>query len=178
MTEQSVLISKLKQGDESTIKTVYELYRSGFVTYALKYGVAADDGIDIYQDAVVALCENAKKGQLDTLKSELKTYLFAIGKYMMYAFLKKKNNTIAFEAVEDYEHDIAWEAVDATNENTLLLKTKFEQLGNQCKQILRLFYYEEKKLHEIVALMGYENKDVAKSQKSRCIKQLKTLVNK
>ena len=57
-----------------------------------------------------------------------------------------------------------------------LLQQFFMQLGNQCKKIITLFYYEEKRLDEIVELLGYENKEVAKSQKSRCLKQLKNLI--
>jgi DNA-directed RNA polymerase specialized sigma subunit len=41
---------------------------------------------------------------------------------------------------------------------------------------LQLFYYEEKKLDEIQEQLGYTSKDVLKSQKSRCLKQLKELI--
>ncbi|WP_026764107.1 RNA polymerase sigma factor [Sediminibacterium salmoneum] len=61
-------------------------------------------------------------------------------------------------------------------EQIVLLQSYYEKMGVHCKKILQLFYYEEKKLEEIVHLLGYENKDVVKSQKSRCIKQLKTLI--
>ena len=48
-------------------------------------------------------------------------------------------------------------------------------MGN-CQKILELFYYQEKKLGDIVNALGYDNKDVVKSQKSRCIKQLRKLI--
>ena len=54
-------------------------------------------------------------------------------------------------------------------------KKSFEKLGQQCRKVLQLFYYDEKKLDEIQTLLGYTNKDVLKSQKSRCLKQLKEL---
>jgi DNA-directed RNA polymerase specialized sigma subunit len=53
-----------------------------------------------------------------------------------------------------------------------------KKLGEQCQKVLTLFYYEEKKLDEIQSLLGYTNKDVLKSQKSRCLKQLKDLTKK
>ncbi|HNJ59041.1 MAG TPA: hypothetical protein PLH33_08390, partial [Chitinophagaceae bacterium] len=63
-------------------------------------------------------------------------------------------------------------------EQTALLQKHFEQLGEQCRKMLTLFYYEEKKLEEIMHLMNYDNKDVVKSQKHRCLKQLKNLMGK
>ena len=57
-----------------------------------------------------------------------------------------------------------------------MLQKGLNKLGDQCKKVLELFYYEEKKLDEIQSILGYTNKDVLKSQKSRCLKQLKELI--
>src|SRR5690606_8476310 len=177
MNDESQVISLLKRDDEKTIHKLYTAYKPGFYMFANKYPIAKETVLDIYQDAIVALCENAKKGKLDTLKSSLKTYFFAIGKYMIYAHLKKDNQTTVYENIDDIHFE--WEVIEEENDEQLyLLRTVFSELGDQCQQILKLFYYEEKKLDEITTLMNYENKDVAKSQKSRCLKALKELTNK
>ena len=44
--------------------------------------------------------------------------------------------------------------------------------------ILKLFYYQGYNLDEIQEILEYSNKKVLKSQKSRCIRQLKDLVQK
>lgn len=174
MNDESQIIRLLKVSDEKTIHKLYVDYKSGFQMFANKYPIAKDAVLDIYQDAIVALCENAKKGKLDTLKSSLKTYLFAIGKYMIYSQLKKENKTITYENIEDVQFE--WEDIpDDGNEQLNLLRAVFSKLGGQCQQLLKLFYYEEKKLDEITLLLNYENKDVTKSQKSRCLKTLKEL---
>jgi len=59
-----------------------------------------------------------------------------------------------------------------------LLKKYYDQLGDRCKSILNLFYYQGYDLDEIRVILNYSNKKVLKSQKSRCLKQLKDLVNK
>ena len=43
---------------------------------------------DIFQDALIALYENAQNGKLDTIKSSLKTYLFSISKFMLFKKFK------------------------------------------------------------------------------------------
>ncbi|MBF6608815.1 MAG: sigma-70 family RNA polymerase sigma factor [Flavobacterium sp.] len=177
MIDDAPTIRMLKTGDEKVIRQVYDGYKPGFMLFAKKYSLGDDLILDIYQDAMIALCENARKGKLDALKSSLKTYFFAIGKYMIYAKLKKEDKTTWFEQIEDVHFE--WELSDEEdNESIQILNQAFEGLGAQCKQILKLFYYEERNLDEITVLMDYENKDVAKSQKSRCLKQLKALTKR
>ena len=59
------------------------------------------------------------------------------------------------------------------NKNQKLLEKAFSSLGKRCKEILTLFYYRGYSIEEIVEALQYENKNVVKSQKSRCVKQIK-----
>lgn len=75
-------------------------------------------------------------------------------------------------------HDWELEDEDEGKEQVQQLGIVFKKLGEQCQKVLRLFYYEEKKLDEIQQLLSYSSKDVLKAQKSRCLKQLKELIQK
>ena len=86
------------------------------------------------------------------------------------------------DSMEDFEwdeSDLGLERDDERqNETSIKIMQKaLNQMGGKCKEILKLFYYQEMKLDEIVETMSYENKDVAKSQKSRCLKNLRKLIN-
>lgn len=172
------LIEQLKCGDEKTIRKIYEDNKNGFLLFAGRYALDKEELIDIYQDAVIALIENAKKGKIDALKSSITTYLFGIGKFMIFQLLKKdkKMHVVEDSNLVDYEFESYDEEKDDTE--IKLLQTAFENLGEQCKKVIQLFYYEEKKLDEILTILNYTNKDVLKSQKSRCMKQLKDLIKK
>lgn len=160
-------VQQLKDGNRKTIEILYLKYKSGFLLFLSKYELSDDDKLDIYQDSVIALIENARKGLLDDLKVELKTYLFSIGKFMAFRRLKQIPES-PLENIEWYEV----EKEDFSEE----LETGLKKLGKRCYEILRLFYYEEKKLDEIQSLLEYEKKEVLKSQKSRCLKQLKEII--
>ncbi len=177
MVESPELVTLLKCGNEKTIRKVYEGYKYDFIRFAKSYISNNDDIIDSYQDAIIILCENAAKGKLDQLKSSVKTYLFSIGKYTIMNRLKKQNNMLPLAIYE--LPGVDWEigTEDEETPKLLALQSGFNKLGEQCRKVLRLFYYEGKKLDEIQQLLGYRNKDVLKSQKSRCIKQLKDLIN-
>lgn len=175
MYKANQLILLLKENDEKTISNFYNENKNGFLLFAKRYQLQVDDIIDIYQDAIVALVENAKKGKIDELQSSLTTYLFSIGKFMIFQKFKKEGKSIAVENFENIAMFYEDYSEDETNLQIKTLQKSFEKLGEQCQKVLQLFYYEEKKLDEIQALLGYTNKDVLKSQKSRCLKQLKEL---
>ncbi len=168
-------IEQLKAGNTDITKMVYQSNREGFFAFLRKLGAHDECLPDMYQDAFIILLENIRKGRLDQLNARLSTYLFAIGKYRLLES-KKKPGWIPLE--DDNNAPLYWQPFEDSLPNDFEedLKLHFKQLGEKCRQILKAFYYEEKKLDEIVLRMGYENKDTAKSQKSRCLQQLKKLM--
>ena len=96
MKETERTVALLKKDDEKTIRDLYNEYRPGFLLFSNRYGLDKNQVLDIYQDAIIALCENAQKGHLDELTSSIKTYLFSIGKYMIFAQMRKKKRIDEF----------------------------------------------------------------------------------
>lgn len=172
-TERSIAL--LKNGNQKEISVIYTHNRDSFIRFASRYPIDNEDIIDIYQDAFVALYENAKKGLLDNLQSSINTYLLGIGKYMIYRKLKN-DKKMGFDEAQ-LPDDLNWDFFEEEQGSAeiQLLQKAWGRLGEKCKKILTLFYYEEKKMDEIMEMLKYANKDVLKSQKSRCLKQLKEL---
>ncbi|OWW26949.1 hypothetical protein B4Q04_04540 [Zobellia sp. OII3] len=180
--EDRQLISQMKKRDRNALKDVYTGYKSEFFRFASRY--TSDDVVleDIFQDAIIVLYENALSGKLDELKSSLKTYLFSVGKFMIF---KKFRDTKELTTDEDYVFDQNEITVindvhedEGPNEYQKKLVKNFKKLGDKCREILELFYLEGLKIDEIMRVQGYENKNVVKSQKSRCLKSLKDLILK
>lgn len=178
MNNTAEIVKRIKKGDEHTIKEIYNEFKPEFMLFAKRYDLDESSLLDVYQDAIIALCENAKKDKIDNLSSSLKTYFFAIGKYMVFAKLKENKKNIPHIDINNLEFE--WDDYSEEKNNLYVrqLQQGFAQMGEQCKRILELFYYQEKNLDQITEIMNYDNKDVAKSQKSRCIKTLKELIKK
>ncbi len=175
---KDILIT-LKKGHHQSLEKIYTDYRAAFLQFAKKYDLDSDSLIDIYQDAFIALREHAISGKLDEIKSSVKTYLFSIGKYMIYDHLKKQKKTVSYE--DTIGHKEASDLTEVFQEPTLtteqqLLRQHFRNLGKRCQEMLTLFYYRGLTIDEITESLGYENKNVVKSQKSRCLKSLKELI--
>jgi len=50
------------------------------------------------------------------------------------------------------------------------------QLGDTCKKILLAFYYENLSMREILDLLDYENEQVVRNKKYKCLKQLEKMI--
>ena len=102
--ESKNIIELLKQGDQKTLEKIYLDNREGFINFSRKYNVDESDAIDIYQDSILILRENAINGRIDNLQSNISTYLFAIGKYRIFTILefnRKLHLTNDFNLVEE-----------------------------------------------------------------------------
>jgi RNA polymerase sigma factor (sigma-70 family) len=95
---------------------------------------------------------------------------------MIFQKFKKNGQLHIADDVASIEIEEDLYSEDDVDLQVRLLQNGLDKLGEQCKKVLQLFYYEEKKLDEIQEQLGYTSKDVLKSQKSRCLKQLKELI--
>src|SRR5690606_1519259 len=178
MKKENKLIEQIRSGDQQAIEQIYTLFKGEFLVYSSRFSVSDEDAIDIYQDSIVVLYENILSGKLTSLTSSLKTYLFAIGKYKIYNSLKIKANVLDFA---EYEYLLDGESDEEfllREENIKRQQQAYQQLGDTCRKVIQLFYYETLSIEEMKARLGYSSKDVVKSQKSRCIKQIREIILK
>ncbi|WP_117885558.1 RNA polymerase sigma factor [Aureibaculum luteum] len=171
----SLIHSKPKE-----IDNLYTSNRDAFLNFGKKYGLDYDDLVDIYQEAFIALRKYAISGKLNKVKSSLKTYLFGIGKYMIYDRLKELNKTVNYDTLKKVEDSIEVVPFETENEELTieqqLLRSHFKKLGKKCQEVLTLFYSRGLTIDEIVECTNYTNNSVVRSQKSRCIKTLKNMI--
>ena len=175
-------VEQLKSNDRLQLKALYNMYRSAFFSFGKTYGIDEASLSDVYQEAFLALRKHAISGKLEQVKSSLKTYLFGIGKFMIFDMLKRSEKTVPIETIRLVRED----AIEEIHINTPLelteeqktLRTFFNQLGKKCKMVLTLFYYRGLTIEEIVEFSDYENANTVKAQKSRCLKSLKQLMRR
>lgn len=173
----SDLIQLLKKDDKLILKKIYVDYRSDFIAFGRKISLYEDDILDAYQDAIITLQEQVITGKLNTLNCSIKTYLFGIGKYILYEKNRKRNKTI-LSAIDTNEITMIEVPIfsEILTSQQKKIKLGFKQLGKKCIEVIELFYYRGYTLEEITETLNYENKNVVKSQKSRCLKKLKEII--
>lgn len=173
MSRESRLLEKIKSGDAHVLEDIYSRYRSDFLAFAANFSIGAEDAQDIYQDAVIVLYENIVSGRLKQMSSTLKTYLFAIGKYKIFNMKKGVLASTDIGHLENMVDENQFDGLMLRETQIKKMEEAYQNLGSKCREILRLFYYESLSIDEIRTRLGYQSKDVVKSQKSRCIRQIK-----
>ncbi|MFD2551760.1 RNA polymerase sigma factor [Bizionia sediminis] len=182
--QKHITITELKQGSDTLFKHIYEDNRAKFLNFARKYNLSEDDAIDMYQDAYIVFYNNVMEGKVTEFTSSISTYLFSIGKYLIFDKMRKNNKTINpdFDLSLIRERDALMDASfdldpdDLTTEQ-VLLKKHFATLGKKCQELLTLFYYRGYTIKDIIATSQYTSENVVKSAKSRCMKTLKERIN-
>jgi len=174
-------IADLKSDDPLKLKALYNKYRAPFMGFAKRYHLDAASLADIYQEAFLALRKRGFSGKLDNVNSSMKTYLFGIGKFMIYDTLKEKKRTTTYDpGLHVVEEEIDPIAIITPNELTkeqTLLRKYFKELGEKCQRLLTLFYYRGLSIREIVLVAGYKDENNVKASKSRCLKTLREKIN-
>ena len=176
MIENERLLQKrIREDDKTALDFIYKEYKDGFINYALRYELDRDELEDIFQDSVIAVYQNLVIKKVVLKNSSLKTYLYGIGKNMIYSRFKKKINTVAVIDNLTVEEEYFEEEI---SEEQKLLAKHFSNLSESCKQILKLFYYRGFTVKEIVEVTDYKDENTVKSHKSRCLKGLKEKIAK
>ena len=173
MNESKSLQERLRENDKSALDFVYREYKEEFINFSLRYDLSVDVLEDIYQDSVIALYQSFVIKQTVLTNSSIKTYLFGIGKNIIFNKFKTdlKTTKLVGNTTEDVE-EIKLNFNEPNNEQ-LLLSKYFNTLGEACKNILNLYYYRGFNIDEIVKSTDYKDSNSVKSIKSRCLKCLK-----
>jgi RNA polymerase sigma factor (sigma-70 family) len=165
------------------ITKLYDRYHVQFKKWARWHFSQYDAHVheDVFHDTLIIYWENSQKGKFQHLHVPLINLLIGIG-YNLFRKMGAKEHLVFVEempesditAVQTIFDDIA--AEETAMELTAWLTKGFEQLGEECQRLLKLFYCEYKKIPEITQIMGYKSENVASASKSRCLKTLKDIL--
>jgi RNA polymerase sigma factor (sigma-70 family) len=171
------LIYSLRQQDiNKPVKFLYDNYFDSVVALVQINGGSEDDAADIFQETVMVLIDKVKTGQFRG-DSSIKTFMIAIARNLWLQELRSRNRRDAREnkfgtaapTAEDGEMRLF------SKENNKVMDVIFEAVGDVCTKILVGFYYEELSMRELLEKFNYENEQVLRNRKSKCMKKVKEL---
>lgn len=128
---------------------------------------------DIFQEALLAAWQNVNKGSFKGDKSDFEAYIYQIAKYKWLDILKSKyrKSTHLTDELERLKNDREEDYKEVETKHLLQAVAK---LGEICRELLQMFYYQKLSLEEIGKNLGY-NKSVAKTKKYRCMQKLRKI---
>ena len=176
----SELVANLRSGNrmEESVRAIYRTHFDSLCWYVMNNSGSRQDAEDVFQEVVVCFIDLVQKDKFRG-ESTVKTFLFSLNRHTWLNELKKRGRTLARE--EKYEKGQERTELDTghliadreAKAGVLRLVTK---LGKTCQKILLLFYYENRSIKEILDTLDYENEQVVRNKKYKCLKQLEQML--
>ncbi|MEO0340829.1 MAG: sigma-70 family RNA polymerase sigma factor [Bacteroidota bacterium] len=172
MTDQEIYNGIIKQ-DNQTFLYLYEQYQGKITNMVRKNNGNEEDAYDIFQEGLIALWTNIKKGKFEVKdQSKISTYLFALCRNIWISKLRKKKIIQPIEAHPALEGKVDTQEMEEQYDRVNQLEKILSTLGTACQKILQLFYYQKASLKEIAQVMEITEK-TAKNTKYRCMQNLR-----
>lgn len=169
------LVQGIQSSDRSTLTYIYTTWFPMIRDFIGRNAGTEEDARDIFQEGMLVLFDKVQDNEVEW-KSTLKTFLFAVcrNKWLMVLRKKKARNTVAdLESVSEIESEVA-EDIEKS-ERYRLMRKGFDQLGNECQQVLNLFF-DGHSMKEIAEKLSF-TPAYAKKKKFICQKKLIDLVS-
>ncbi|GAB3504467.1 hypothetical protein GCM10027341_34810 [Spirosoma knui] len=178
----SVIIAKLQRGEDvdGITRYLYKNYGQTIKRYVQKRGCPADDADDILQEVMLTFLRQVRSERFEQRdNTDLGSYLIGITRRK---WLKKLEGDGRRADREDrYAQDtLAPETPDVIVDNADYQQwgwSRFQQLGEVCRQILTAYYRDELSLEEIAVRFDLGTVGAVKMRKFRCMQKLVKLVD-
>jgi RNA polymerase sigma factor (sigma-70 family) len=170
------IIEKIRAGDNEAIK---KLYLDGYHycrSVILKGGGTDEEANEIFQQAMVILFEKCQDDNFE-IKSRVMTYLYGITKNIWRNRLrvKKKMRITSMMEINSEPSFDPWDEADDLqfqNSRYVGLYNAMSMASEECRQLLKLTFYEKLNDRQIAPTMGYTEQFV-RNKRRRCIQALR-----
>jgi len=177
----SEMVDNLRSGKkmDETIRNIYRNHFEGLCWYVMNNSGSRQDAEDIFQEVVVNFIELIQKDKFRG-ESTIKTFLFSLNRFTWLNELKRRGRALARE--EKYEKGQERTELDtnhfiADREGKAEVLRVVSELGETCRKILVLYYYENLSMKEILEVTDYETEQVVRNKKYKCLKQLEQMLD-
>ncbi len=177
VSKNQIYIEGIKCGNPKVIRAIYQKYFKAILHLVETHGGTKEDARDVFQEGLMLMYQKVQKPDFK-LTSAFLTYFYAVCRNIWSNKLRKKpkkevtidTQMLSIE-VEDSSDEIE------QNEQYLLYRKKFLQLGVDCQKVLRLFL-KKVSMEEITKQMGYSSVNYTKKRKFLCKEKLVKLIQK
>ncbi len=171
------ILDLIRKGDDEGLVMLYKANRTPILTYVLRNSGTEADAEDLLQEALIVLWERIRTNRFE-YNARLSTFIYATVKNMWRRRLARSRRESPADIEQDTGHIENATALDIMieSEEARRVHEALERLGEPCRTLLILFYWEDRSMEEIAAALHFANAETAKSKKYQCKKALQRLL--
>ena len=169
------ILDRIRKGDEGALVELYRENRNPVRALVMRNRGTEEDADDILQESLVTLWERVRTGRFH-YSARLGTFIYATARNMWLRRLARSRREVAGIETDPASDDASPLELMIEEEEAEIVRSALERLGEPCRKLLLLFYWEEESMESIAAQMGMANADTVKSRKYQCKKSLEALI--
>jgi RNA polymerase sigma factor (sigma-70 family) len=170
------LLSSLRSGGDPSpvLRFLYRQHFESLCAYIENNNGSRQDAEDVFQELLVSFIELVRRDKFRG-ESSVKTFLYALNRNIWLNELKKRGRSqkreLKYEAAKEWKEPGIAQVISGRESRKQVMEM-VARLGEACKKILLAFYYENLSMREILEQSDYENEQVVRNKKYKCLKQL------
>lgn len=180
VSDQEILESiRSNRNLEPSVHLLYKKYFDSLAAYIRSNQGNDQDAEDFFQECVVVFIDAVKNNKFRG-DSKITTFLHAVMRNLWLNELKRRKRALNRETRYYEENPKVEESAHSSvreNEVKKEVAALLQKLGENCQKILHLLYYQDKPYKEIYLEMGYENEQIARNMKYKCMKKMHKLLD-
>ncbi len=173
------ILQLIRSGDENALVELYRSNRRSITAFVTRNSGSTDDAEDMLQEALIVLWERVRSGRFEPTAA-ISTFVYATVRNMWLRKLAASRREVRGDEDPDGQPDAGASPLEAMigDEQAALIRDALDALGEPCRTLLLLFYWDELSMEEIAGRMGFANAETAKSKKYQCKKALESLLRR
>jgi RNA polymerase sigma factor (sigma-70 family) len=175
--DQRILAGIFSNDLNAIIHQLYKQYSGMVIAYIISNQGSQQDGEDVFQEALIAFINLVKSGKFRG-EASLQTTFVSISRNIWLNEQKKRKSLDTrgklFENARQQEADPA--SLLLQREVSEQFLNLMSRLGESCKSLLTMVYYENLSNKDILERTHYESEQVIRNKKYKCMKELTELI--
>ena len=177
-TDQEILdgLRRGGQPEDAALRQVYLQNRTAVLDLIKKNKGSMEEAKDVFQEAIMSFYENIKNGKFKG-ESAISSYIYSIARFIWLNKLKRKGiGQRILDTQQPCEIEESFLPRFFAKEKEKQVLDLFEKLGCDCKKVLVFCIYQQYNMREVADEMNYENEQIARNKKYKCLKKLKAMI--
>ncbi|MFZ1977442.1 MAG: sigma-70 family RNA polymerase sigma factor [Bacteroidota bacterium] len=175
--DDSRILESIRKGDESVLMELFHKNLRSIGSLVARTRGTEADAQDVLQESLIILWERVHNNSF-RYEAKLSTFLYGTAKRIWYHRLHKKGRETYLDEHADNVPSEDFTPLEELEDNERIgaVRDAMEKIGQPCRRLLLMFYWEEASMETIAGQLGFANAETAKAKKYQCKKALEKMV--
>jgi RNA polymerase sigma factor (sigma-70 family) len=177
LNQEAGFLERIRKGEEQALVSLFHANRRAVTALVVRNSGSALDAEEILQESLVILWERVRAGTFEP-EARIETFVYATARNLWLRRLARSRKEVPSELDPEGSPSADPSPLEQMIESQEadLVARALRRLGEPCRSLLVLFYWEGTSMEEIARRLGLANAESAKSKKYQCKKALRTIL--